>query len=227
MRANLAIYYDNFTPASDMYLKYIIKTAEEKGVNLHIFDVLRSFYQYYCSDECDGGIALLPSTQPPLHLEIAFSARTQKDVDGISNKSVYESATATGIFNHIKESFHREAVITVIGRGKVGSVLTKKLIEYGYTVISTNSKTSHRDLQRAIEMSSVVVGLSSQNHIVNDHDLTERVTPCTFIDAGKNFDVTKYPVLRCGKWTREELFERVLHNYANRTTIENLEAQSK
>ena len=224
MKANLAILYDNPTPPSDIYLKYIKKTAEEKNVDIHLFEDAKEFQHFYLSEECDGGIVLLPSNHPKLHLDIIFSKNAQKDVDGISSKSIHKSATAMGIFKCIKEHYFREAIITVIGRGTVGSILTYKLIEEGYTVISINSRTPRPDMIALVNRSSVVVGLSSQDNILTDDDITNVFWPITFIDAGHNFSFKSntHKVLKCGKWTREVLFDRILHNFGNRAPLEEL-----
>ena len=119
------------------------------------------------------------------------------------------SATAQGIYDYIIDNYpNREKCILVIGRGLVGKQLIDKLIDYGYTVIETNSKTKFIDLNTFALYADIIVGVSSEDNIF-DKEWCERLNALhtVLIDASNNFDTKDK--LRCGKWTRKIIVDRV------------------
>lgn len=202
MSKRLIVYYDNPTEPSDMYLKMIKKDADEKGIKVYV---------------CDNGTTLNMwrenYNQPLLilepHKEENLYLYNYINVDG--NK--FKSATATGIYNHIVElSPNRDTVVGVIGRGLVGKQLLDKLIDYGYTVVEINSKTTGLAFENLLTQCNIIVGLSSVDNIIDEDqkDMVEFYSKKVWIDAGHNFDFDdRKAVLKCGKWTREVLFERI------------------
>jgi hypothetical protein len=59
----------------------------------------------------------------------------------------------------------------------------------------------------------VLIGLSSTDHIItaNECDSLRNIHEVLLIDAGDNFDTKDK--LRCGKWTREEIINRINNYY--------------
>ena len=220
--AILSVFYDNPTPASDMYLKYIKKDAEKLGVEVREYSDYGLWARDYLRNKCDGSIILLP-TRTKLHLFTSIlRLRPHLDLDGISKNSLHVSATATGIFNYIKENYpERDNTIMVIGRGTVGAPLLEMLIDYGYTVISTNSKTKESFTVSMLDnaLPNVIVGLSSQDNIIPE-TFVNRSSDTVFIDASHNFDFQNIPVIRCGKFTRQVLFDRLLENAKDNPCLE-------
>ncbi len=220
--AKLSIFYDNPTPASDMYLKYIKKDAEKLGVEVEIFSSFAPWAHNYLQRNCDGSIVLMPTLEQQNRIQSILQNSPDLDLDGIGKRSLRKSATATGIFNYIKENFpERSNKIMVIGRGLVGTPLLKMLIDYGYTVISTNSKTKESFTLSMFDdaIPDVVVGLSSQDNIISE-TLVNRSSNTVFIDASHNFDFKTIPVIRCGKFTRQVLFDRLFENAREKACAE-------
>ena len=204
MSKHLIVYYDNPTEPSDMYLKMIKKDAEEKDIKVYVCDsktLLNQWSEYY--------------KQPLLILEPHKAELDKYDlahyinVDGNS----FKSATATGIYEHIiAECPSRSTCVGVIGRGLVGSQLLDMLIEYGYTIVEINSKTTGANFENLLSSCDVIVGLSSKDNIIDEDqkDMIEFMGKPWWIDAGHNFDFdNRKEVSKCGKWTREVLFERI------------------
>ena len=202
MDKHLVVYYDNPTEASDMYLKMIKQDAKEKGIKVYV---------------CDNNVTLNMwrenYNQPLLilepHKETNLCLYNYINIDG----DKYDSATALGIYNHIVGLDPcRECTVGVIGRGLVGKELIDLLIAYGYTVIELNSKTNGAVFEELLSHCNIIVGLSSTDNIIDEDqkDMIEFLSKKVWIDAGHNFDFEdRTNVLKCGKWTREVLFDRI------------------
>ena len=213
MSKHLIVYYDNPTEPSDMYLKMIKKDAESNGVAVHVCSTLDEVQNIVGTDllqeDCIPLLILEPVKTLNIHSKLRFISYLLIDVDGDN----YWSATATGIYKHIvKLTPNRDTTIGVIGRGLVGKQLLDRLIDYGYTVVEINSKTKGVVFENLLTHCDIIVGLSSVDNIIDEDqkDMIESCSKKTWIDAGHNFDfVDRKSVLKCGKWTREILFERI------------------
>ena len=194
----LDIYYDNPNEASDMYLKWLKKDCEKNGIEVRMFNNLADWLSV---EGGNGELFLEPTKNMP---------EFYKDHDWNVDR---DSATATGIYNYITENYpDRENTIAVIGRGLVGKQLLDKLIDYGYTVCEFNSKSdTDKIFDFCVEFADVVVGLATEQIFNNDDCSFIRANNTLLIDSGNNFDY-KYK-LKCGKWTRQVIIDRVLENY--------------
>lgn len=213
MSRHLVVYYDNPTEPSDMYLKMIKKDGEEKDVEVHVCDTVEKAHNVAITDLLQEDFIPLLALEP-IKTSSAYSRLTDEfygfvDVDGTN----YWSATATGIYNHIVElNPNRDTTIGVIGRGLVGKQLLDMLIDYGYTVVEINSKTKGVVFENLLTHCDIIVGLSNVDNIIDEDqkDMIEFYSKKIWIDAGHNFDFAdRKNVLKCGKWTREVLFERI------------------
>ena len=213
MSRHLIVYYDNPTEPSDMYLKMIKKDAEERGVTIHVCSTLDEVWVVSMKDLREEIyiplLTLRPTKYSNTYSKLINDFYGLEDVDGDS----YDSATATGIYNHIVElSPNRDTTVGVIGRGLVGKQLLDMLIDYGYTVVEINSKTKGVVFENLLTHCDIIVGLSNVDNIIDEDqkDMIEFYSKKTWIDAGHNFDfVDRKSVSKCGKWTREVLFERI------------------
>lgn len=188
----LYIYYDNPNKASDTYLKYLLKDCKENDIEVKIINDKLSIKH-------EPTLFLEPTKDPSIdkYKNLAI------DVDS-------PSATACGILYHIIENYDRSTCIGVIGRGLVGKQLIDMLIEHGYTVVEMNSKTPYKRMEHICYWEcDVVVGLASSDEPIFDNRVCDQMTSCgiELIDASNNFDTDKK--LRCGKWTRKIIMDRV------------------
>lgn len=193
----LDIYYDNPNEASDMYLKYLKKDCEKNGIEVRMFDDLD---EWLSTKGGDGELFLEPTKNMP---------KLYKNHDWNVDK---DSATATGIYNYITENYHsRTTTIAVIGRGLVEKQLIDKLIDYGYTVCEFNSKSNKESMIDYCHLfAEVIVGLSTEQ-VFDKHECNFIDNGKMFIDAANNFDTEEK--LRCGKWTRQVIIDRVKENF--------------
>ena len=213
MSKHLVVYYDNPTEPSDMYLKMIKKDAEEKGVEIHMCSTADEAWNVAIDDLLQEDyiplLVLQPMKNPDGYSKLTNEFFGFGDVDNDS----YDSATATGIYNHIVElNPNRDTTVGVIGRGLVGKQLLDMLIDYGYTVVEINSKTKGVVFENLLTHCDIIVGLSNVDNIIDEDqkDMIEFFGKKIWIDAGHNFDFAdRKSVLKCGKWTREILFERI------------------
>ena len=208
----LLVYYDNPNEASDMYLKWLTKDCEQEGINIKLINDLTVLKE----DLRDGfvpALALMPCKDADTEaaLKKLFTKHPREDVDNISGESFYKDATAEGIFDYIvSQDPDRVANISVIGRGKVGKSLIDQLITYGYTVFEFNSKSEHEFMFNAIkDYSWYAVGLASEQ--VFSKKECDHLIFTKLIDSGNNFDTTEK--VRCGKWTRKKIIERIKNYY--------------
>ena len=213
MSRHLVVYYDNPTEPSDMYLKMIKKDAENNGVAVHVCSTLDEAWNVAVDDLLEEDyiplLTLQPMKNPNDYPKLTNEFYGFVDVDSDS----YDSATATGIYNHIVElNPNRDTTIGVIGRGLVGKQLLDMLIDYGYTIVEINSKTKGVVFENLLTQCDIIVGLSNVDNIIDEDqkDMIEFYSKKTWIDAGHNFNFAdRKSVLKCGKWTREILFERI------------------
>lgn len=191
MRLN--VYYDNPNKASDMYLKYLKKDCEANNIEVVTFDNIDDWTTKNC-----GRAELI--LEPTKAFFVPYYVRYNVD---------RPSATAQGIRDYIVENHpQRDKTILVIGRGLVGKALVDMLMDYGYTVIETNSKTRLIDLSMFALYADIIVGVSSKDNIF-DKEWSERLITLhkVLIDASNNFDTKDK--LRCGKWTRKIIIDRI------------------
>jgi 5,10-methylene-tetrahydrofolate dehydrogenase/methenyl tetrahydrofolate cyclohydrolase len=196
-KATLDIYYDNPNEASDIYLKWLTKDCEANEIDVRVYN---NIHDYCDVDKMGDGELFL---EPTIVKGLEMYKGNPTNVDN-------PSATAQGIYNYITENYpNRERCILVIGRGLVGKQLIDKLINYGYTVIETNSKTSTTNLRAlALLYADIIVGLSNKDNIF-EKDWCDRINNLDkiLIDASNNFDTKDK--LKCGKWTRKIIVDRV------------------
>ena len=86
------------------------------------------------------------------------------------------------------------------------------LIGYGYTVFEFNSKSHFVDMKVINKKYAwFVVGLASEQ-VFNTAECQELlINSCHLIDSGNNFDTNDK--LRCGKWTRKVIIDRINNLY--------------
>lgn len=195
-KATLDIYYDNPNEASDIYLKWLTKDCEANEINVRVYN---NIHDYCDVDKMGDGELFL---EPTIVKGLEMYKGNPTNVDN-------PSATAHGIYDYITNNYpNREKCILVIGRGLVGKQLIDKLIDYGYTVIETNSKTNFFNLSTFALYADIIVGVSSEDNIF-DKEWCERLNALhtVLIDASNNFDTKDK--LRCGKWTRNIIVNRV------------------
>lgn len=215
MEKELLVYYDNPNEASNMYLKWITKDCEENNIKVTILDDLVILKERLKENRFTPVLPLYPVKDYFVknELEMLLMDYPYANIDNIGGVSFYTDATAQGIFNYITERCSlRNAIISVIGRGKVGKPLIDLLIGYGYTVFEFNSQSDFEYMKEiSRKYAWFVVGLASEQvfnteecYILNDNS-------CILIDSGNNFDTNDK--LRCGKWTRKVIIDRINNLY--------------
>ena len=188
----LTIYYDNPTPPSDTYLKYLQADCGKCDIQTKVV----TNYEDWTAEGHQHELYLEPTKDD----RISALKNNSKNVD-------IPSATAQGIYNYITTNYPtREKVIMVIGRGLVGKQLLDMLINYGYTVFEFNSASKKHLLSSiAFAYADIIVGLATEE-IFDQHFCDNWLNKKVLIDSGNNFNTKNK--LRCGKWTRQVIVER-------------------
>jgi 5,10-methylene-tetrahydrofolate dehydrogenase/methenyl tetrahydrofolate cyclohydrolase len=215
MEKELLVYYDNPNEASDMYLKWITKDCEENNIKVTILDDLVILKERLKENRFTPVLPLYPVKDYFVknELEMLLMDYPYANIDNIGGVSFYTDATAQGIFNYIVENDpQRNTVISVIGRGKVGKALIDLLISYGYTVFEFNSQSIRETIRWVSEeYADYIIGVSSAQ-LFDEYDCKElRHHNTILIDSGNNFDTKDK--LRCGKWTRKVIIDRINNLY--------------
>lgn len=147
-------------PASEVYVRNKVKTAESVGITAEVlkcnpvsYEALKITLTYLAQDPSVTGIILqLPLAEhlKPYERELLDLIPFAKDVDGLtsenmgrlwSGKPCIVPATAAGVMRLLPEDLSGK-VVTVINRSDlIGKPLVKLLLDRNATVISCNSHT--------------------------------------------------------------------------------------
>ena len=192
----LDIIYDSPNKYSDIYLKTLQESCPS-NIEIRVHDKLT------VPQDSNGILVMYPTKYSKQELEII---PRELDLDNIFGRANgYVPATAQGIFNFITSQFSNlSTVVAIVGRGKtVGRPLIDLCINYGYTVVEMNSETLRYGL---LEYADVIVGAASKANCLKYISVPENAL---LIDTGRNFGSDK-KTLKCGKWTRDIIFSRVV-----------------
>lgn len=189
-------------PASKIYVKNKVKTAESVGIEAQVIEVERPTYrsvrdaiEYSARDDSVTGIILqlpLADHLKPYERVLLDLIPWTKDVDGLtsdsmgrlwSDKPCIVPATARGVMELLPEDLSGK-VVTVVNRSNlIGKPLIKLLLDRNATVKICHSKTIRLDWE--IRMSDIViVGIGVPNYFNIRHILPNQI----WIDCGINRD---------------------------------------
>lgn len=159
----LAIVQVGNDPASEVYIRNKIKTADIVGIDTELFtypdDIeVESLKRELLYLSCDGdytGIILqlpLPDQLKPYERELLDLIPYYKDVDGLSSESVgrlwsdkpcITPATPTGLLRLLPEDLSGKDVVIVNRSNLIGKPLIKMLLDRNATVEVCHSKTDY------------------------------------------------------------------------------------
>ncbi|MCR4306322.1 MAG: bifunctional 5,10-methylenetetrahydrofolate dehydrogenase/5,10-methenyltetrahydrofolate cyclohydrolase [Candidatus Daviesbacteria bacterium] len=172
-------------PASRIYVEYKIKRANEIGVKVDFFEFSEDQFKE-CAETIEklnadenvhGMIIQYPIFKSWNFDELIAKVDPQKDVDGFSEQSPYEKATALAIwemltafaylerFSETKE-FLKGKKVVVLGRGKTAGGPTIELLKnHGFEVMVITRDTENPD--EKIKSGDVVISATGVKNIVN------------------------------------------------------------
>ena len=189
-------------PASKIYVKNKVKTAESVGIEAQVIDVENPTYwsvseaiEYAARDDRVTGIILqlpLPDHLKQYERELLDLIPYQKDVDGLSSESMGRlwsgkpcivPATAQGVMELLPEDLSGKTVTVVNRSNLIGKPLIKLLLDRDATVNVCHSKTPYL-LSEIQEADIVIVGIGVPKYFRNYFFSPGQI----WIDCGINRD---------------------------------------
>ncbi len=172
-------------PASRIYVNFKIKRAEEIGVKVIFFEFskdqfnecIKTIEKLNADKNVHGMIIQYPIYDSWNFDELIGKVDPKKDVDGFSEESPYDKATAMAVwemltaFTYLEgfsktEEFLKGKKIVVLGRGKTAGRPVRELLEsYGFEVTVIASDTEDPDTK--IKSGDIVISATGVKNIVN------------------------------------------------------------
>ena len=185
-KPKLLIIRDSDNPVITKYVQLKIKYGEDIGIEVEDFhaqtstDIANKIQSANKDSSIDGIIIQLPLTDKSQIDTLCNLINPKKDVDGLGEHAVYDSATATAI-NWLLAGYDiklNTSSIAIVGRGKlVGAPLYRMFTNSGYRV-----ELFHRgsDLTKLIQY-DIIISATGQPGLIVD----SMIKPdATLIDAG-------------------------------------------
>ena len=149
LHPHLAIVTDHLDPASEIYIRQKVKSAEKCGIEVSIHTVtsdlnyLDTIQKLAIDNSVHGIIVQQPCKYAPFEL-VRATVPGAKDVDGFCANSIFNPCTPQGIimllYNHDIEIENKHCVI--LGRSEiVGRPLARMLLDRNATVSVCHSRT--------------------------------------------------------------------------------------
>ncbi len=161
--------------ANDILIEVVVEVCEQS-------QMIETIERYNADDAVQGIIVQLPLDNAGQTDEIMNTIAPQKDVDGLGEQAVYNSATADAI-NWLCGGYGvdlQHGRVVVIGRGRlVGKPLFKMWRNAGYDVTSLDVDT--KDNTEILSRANVIVSAAGVPRLVTSNNVKQGAT---VIDAG-------------------------------------------
>lgn len=176
--------------AIEVYMRMKQRYGEDIGIDVNIYriemDEISDTIDLLNKDKTVHGIIVqLPLAEPAKTDVITNLVTPNKDVDGLSARTVFEPATPMAIMwllagHNINVS--KDSRVVIFGRGKlVGKPLAKILESSGVPVDIVDTTTSHSELIRLTKQADIIIsGVGKPSLITTDLIPAD----CVVIDAG-------------------------------------------
>ena len=174
-------------PAINTYVKLKRRYGEEIGVAVDIErcgqnDLLHKVKEINADKTVHGMIIQLPIPEQDELETILDAVAPAKDVDGLSKKSDFDSASATAILwllaGHNIDLVGKQ--IAVVGQGRlVGAPLTKMLESSGYNVVACDTNTN--DLAGEISKADILITATGTPRLIKSDWIAKDTV---VVDAG-------------------------------------------
>lgn len=175
------------SPVIDAYIRMKQRYGDDIGIET-VVETVNEADMPAVIDKCNndssvhGMIIQLPLATPDKTEEIVNMVAPEKDVDGLSSHTKFDSATATAI-NWLLAGYAVELVgktIVIVGNGRlVGAPLAKMWQGSGLNVTVLDSR--HADIREVIKQSDVIVSATGVPRLISSDMVS---IGATVIDAG-------------------------------------------
>jgi len=184
---SLAIIRTNPNPITDLYVKLKVSYGEDIGVSVNVIDINedelgKEIENCNNQSEIHGIIVQLPLKDKAKTAEILGLIHPDKDVDGLGDNPIYESATPKAI-NWLLAGYNIDLIgknIVIVGKGKlVGEPLSEMWSNSGYMVTSVTSETQNK--HEIIKSADILISATGKAGIIT----SDLVKPgAVIVDAG-------------------------------------------
>lgn len=189
LKPSLAIILAGNNPASRIYVKNKIKTAEKIGVEAKLYEFSENEY-----DKCLGSIDKLNNdskihgiiVQYPVYDswnfdELVLKVNPKKDVDGFLKDSPFRGATALGVWEMIgafakiegfadATDFLKDKKVVLLGKGKTAGGPIRDLLQDEKVIFSLiDSKTENPD--EIIKQADVLISATGKKNIISGNKI--------------------------------------------------------
>ncbi len=191
VKPTFAIILAGEDPASRIYVENKIKRADEIGVKVIYFEFsenqfderVKTIERLNADKNVHGMIVQYPIYDSWDFDELIRKMDPKKDVDGFSEESPYEKATALAVWEMLTafaylegfsktEDFLKDKKIVVLGRGKTAGGPTIELLKrHGFEVTVIVRDTEDPDTK--IKSGDVVISATGVKNIVNSSNIKE------------------------------------------------------
>lgn len=202
-KLKLAIVHVGNDPASEVYVRNKIKTAESVGIaaeiitypdDVEVAEIKRKLIYLSCDSNYTGIILQLPLPErlKKYERELLDCILWFKDVDGLTSESVgrlwtdkpcITPATPTGLLRLLPEDLSGKDVVIVNRSNLIGKPLIKLLLDRNATVKVCHSKTKGLDMDTS-NADIVITGVGKAKYF-GDYYIWDNIT---WIDCGINRD---------------------------------------
>ena len=207
----LAIIQVGDNEASNRYIKQKIQAGEEIGAKVELIkfpevvsqeELEAKINNLNQDNQVTGIIVQLPLAEHLQSERIIELIAPEKDVDGLTEKSVFKPATPSGVIKILEEYKIdlKDKIVVVLGRSKlVGAPLKAMLEDFGAEVIQIHSQTP-KPIDSLVQKGDIVISAVGQPGLVTANMVKDGAI---VIDVGINRD------LETGKLVGDVDFEDV------------------
>lgn len=176
---------------SRVYIKYKAIAAEKAGIQLTLLEfsekdntkTIKKIHELNNDPNVHGIIVQLPLFSSWNGDAMVNLVAPQKDVDGFIADSLYQPATALGVWEMLKEfariegfgtaeKFLKDKKIVVLGKGRTAGKPTRELLtQKGFSSALIDSKTENPN--DIIRDADIVITATGKKHIINADNLKD------------------------------------------------------
>lgn len=191
VQPRLAILRSNHQPVVDLYLRLKQSYGQDIDVQVDVYSltdkqISKKLLELNQDHSVHGIVVQLPLADSSQTDQLVNLINPDKDIDGLGNQAIYDSATATAI-NWLLAGYSIDLAkkkIVILGKGRlVGAPLFEIWQKSGYQVIAYDQQTTN--LQKVLKEAEVIVSAVGSPGLLTSEMLPKKAI---VVDAGVTSD---------------------------------------